>query len=145
MNQFPIIAVIVVAGMMLAVQAPINAGLARHAGGVFAAAVSFGAGFVVLLAVAAAASLLPRPATLAQAPWWAWTGGALGAFYVWAALWSVPRVGAVTLAAALVLGQMMAALVIDRFGLFGVSVQPASWARLAGAAMVAGGLVLSRL
>ena len=142
------IGLLVVAGVFLAVQGPINAVLARGTGSqLLAATISFGVGFAVLALATMLGTALPRAtfATFAAVPWWAWAGGALGAFYVWAAIWSVPRVGVVTVAAALVLGQMAAALVIDRHGLFGVPVQPVSWARLTGVVLVGGGLVLSRL
>ena len=140
------ICMLVVSGMFLSTQAPLNAALGRALGnGVLAAAVSFGLGFLVLIAVATFRGGWPSGVQLASAPWWAWVGGALGAFYVWAALWSVPRVGVVTIAAALILGQITAALVIDRYGLFGVPVQAITWPRLAGVVLVAAGLVLSRL
>ena len=140
------IVLLVVAGTFLSVQAPLNAVLARAlANGVLAAAVSFGAGFAVLLALALVRTRLPDAAALASVPWWAWTGGVLGAFYVWTALWSVPRVGVLTVAAALVFGQIVAALAIDRLGLFGLPVQPVSWTRLLGASLVGLGLVLTRL
>ena len=144
-NLLAAAALMVLAGTFLATQGAVNAALARNAGGLAAAAISFGVGFAVLAGATFLATPLPRPGALANVPWWAWTGGLLGAFFVWATIWSVPRVGVLTVAAALVLGQMLAALVIDRLGLFGVPVQPASWARLAGAALVGCGLVLSRL
>ena len=140
------ITMLVVSGTFLSVQAPINAALGRAlANGPLAAAVSFGVGFLVLLAVTAARGSWPGAAQIGSAPWWTWIGGALGAFYVWAALWSVPRVGVLTIAAALICGQVVAALVIDRLGLFGVPVQAITWPRLGGAALVAAGLVLTRL
>ena len=135
----------VLAGTFLATQGAVNATLARAAGGLAAAAISFGVGFIVLAGATLLATTLPRPGALGDVPWWAWTGGALGAFFVWATIWSVPRVGVLAVAAALVLGQMLAALVIDGFGLFGVPVQPLSWPRLTGAALVCFGVVLSRL
>ena len=140
------VVMMLVSGVFLAVQAPINTMLARGLdNGVLAACISFGTGFAVLAALVAFRGEWPAAARFAALPWWAWVGGALGAFYVWAAIWSVPRVGVVTIAAALILGQMTAALVIDRYGLFGLPQQAASWPRIAGVMLVGVGVVLSRL
>ena len=78
------------------------------------------------------------------ATWWQVTGGFLGAFYVWAVIWGVPSLGVVTTVAALIFGQMMAALVLDATGLFGLPFHTISPARMAAAGLVAAGLVLSR-
>jgi bacterial/archaeal transporter family-2 protein len=144
---FPVtILIVICAGMALSTQAPLNASLARVLGQpVAAAAVSFGVGFVVLLII----SLIlggPGPlAKLGQVTWWQVTGGFLGAFYVWAVIWGVPSLGVVTTVAGLILGQMVAALVLDGTGLFGLPVHAISLTRLAAAGLVAAGLVLSRL
>ena len=136
---------IFVGGIAIAVQAPINARLAVHSGdGMAAAAISFGVGFLLLAGVTAARGAVPPLDRLAGVPWWAWTGGALGAVYVWAAIWSVSTLGALTLVAGLILGQMTAALLLDSSGAFGLAVREVSPQRLAAVALVAAGVVLSR-
>ena len=114
-------------------------------GPVPAAAVSFGVGFLVLLA----ASLVQGQGTaylkLSAVPLWTLAGGFLGAWYVFAAVWGVSTLGVVTLVAALVFGQMAAALVIDATGALGMAVREVTPTRIAAAGMVLGGLVLSRL
>lgn len=82
---------------------------------------------------------------LATVPLWQWAGGLLGAYYVWSVIWGVPALGVVTAMAALILGQMAGALVLDATGAFGMPVQPVSLTRILAVLMVAGGLVLSRL
>ena len=137
---------IALGGACIAVQAPINARLAGAAGDpVLAAAVSFGVGFAILIAIAAVRGALPGLADAASAPWWVWIGGALGAFYVWAAVWSVGSLGVVTLVAALILGQMLAAMALDATGAFGLAVREIGWTRIGAAALVAAGVVLSRV
>jgi hypothetical protein len=69
----------------------------------------------------------------------------LGAWYVVAAVWGVASLGVVTLVAAMVFGQMAAALVIDATGILGMTVREITPTRIAAAGMVLGGLVLSRL
>ncbi|MGR3490637.1 MAG: DMT family transporter [Shimia sp.] len=136
---------IAIGGACIAIQAPINARLASHVGDpVAAAAISFLVGFMVLAAVTLARGAVPGVSAL-DAPWWAWVGGALGAIYVWAAVWSVGTLGVVTLVAALIFGQLSAALVLDAIGAFGMQVREISWTRIGAVILVAAGLVLSRL
>ena len=145
--QSPLIALLIVvtAGIAVAVQSPLNAALGRSIGsGVAAAAVSFGVGFFVLVGVSMVLGQFGAFGRVAAAPPVLLLGGALGAFFVWSMLWAVPVVGALTAISALVLGQMTAALVIDATGLFGLAVQAVTLPRLAGAGLVALGVVLSR-
>ena len=86
-------------------------------------------------------SALPRAASASPV---LLLGGVLGAFYVWSVLWAIPTLGALTVISALILGQLSAALVIDATGLLGLSVQAITPTRIAAAALVAAGLVLSR-
>lgn len=138
--------VVVAAGVAVACQAPINAALGRSIGsGLAAAAVSFGVGFLVLLALAGLLGQGGSFRALPGAPPVLLIGGALGAFFVWSMLWSVPVMGVVTVTAALILGQMSAALVLDALGAFGVPQQPVSLRRVGAVVLVAAGVVLSRL
>ncbi len=63
---------------------------------------------------------VPSVSAMAGAPWWVLVGGALGAFYVWSSIYSVSTLGVVTLMATLVFGQMVAAIVLDAIGAFGL-------------------------
>lgn len=90
------IVLVVAVGAALAMQAPVNAVLARELGDpTAAAALSFAICFIVLAALAALrGASVPSLSTLGNVPWWALLGGVLGAIWVWAAIWSVPRLGA---------------------------------------------------
>ena len=140
------IVVVFVAGIGFAVQAPLNAALGRGiGGGLAAAAISFGVGFAALLAltlVFGQGSALLRAGSM---PPVFWVGGLLGAVVVWAMLWSVPTIGILTAFAALLLGQLSAALVLDAVGAFAAPVHPITPTRVLALLMVAGGLILSRL
>lgn len=133
-------------GVAIAVQAPINAALGRGLGGaVPAAAVSFGVGFLVLLAVSLVQGQGAAYLKLGQVPVWTLVGGVLGAWYVFSAVWGVASLGVVTLVAALILGQMAAAMVIDATGALGMAVREITPTRIAAAGLVMAGLLLSRL
>lgn len=132
------------AGVAVATQAPINARLGTGVGGSLPAAmISFGVGFVVLFAIAAALRNLPGVDALRAVPWWAWSGGAFGAYFVVVATFSVPVLGAVTMLAVLILGQMVGGLLLDAVGAFGLPVRTISWQRVAAVALVGAGVLLS--
>ncbi len=136
---------VIAGGMAVALQVPINAVLGRASGSfVLAAAISFGVGTVALFALYAVRNGSPGLSGLSSVPWWAWTGGLLGAVFVWANVSSVGALGVLTVFAGVVLGQMVMALLLDSIGAFGVPVQPVSWQRLGAIALVVSGLILSR-
>jgi bacterial/archaeal transporter family-2 protein len=134
------------AGAMLPLQFGINAELARWVESpVRAALVSFAVGTAVLLA--AAVPLLrgwPEVERLGSAPWWAWAGGALGAFYVLGSIVTAPRLGAATLVAMVLAGQAVASLLVDHFGWVGFEEHPVTPGRFAGVLLLGAGVLLVR-
>jgi len=86
----------------------------------------------------------PVAASFRAAPWWNWIGGPLGAIIVFAGATLTPKLGAAAFIASVVAGQLVCSLVLDSFGLLNIIQQPLSLGRLAGAAMVFGGVVLVR-
>ncbi len=134
-----------VAGAMIASQAPINAALGRSLSSpIGAATVSFAVGFVILLATSILMGDGPNLLRASSVPLWMLAGGALGSVYVVAALWSVPVLGVLTTTTLMIFGQMGAALILDHFGAFGVAQHSVNPMRLLSAALVAGGVILSR-
>ncbi|KIT14196.1 DMT family transporter [Jannaschia aquimarina] len=145
MAQYVPLFLIVLAGGLAAVQAPMNAALGRGLGsGTGAAAVSFGVGFAGLLAVTWAQGDGSALTRIGHVDRRLLLGGLLGAFYVWAILWCVPQLGIVTAVSAMILGQLVVALTMDAAGMFGLPVHQITPQRVLAVALVAGGLVLSR-
>ncbi|HSY07456.1 MAG TPA: DMT family transporter [Steroidobacteraceae bacterium] len=132
------------AGVLLTVQVGLNSTLGRAVGNVrFAILMNFLVGSVgLLIYFAAAGGGLPSRSGLAAAPAWAWFGGLLGACYVAVATLVGPRIGAAALLALTVLGQLLASLLVDQFGWLGFPLQPISLTKLAGAALLLGGVGL---
>ncbi|MGJ8609743.1 MAG: DMT family transporter [Octadecabacter sp.] len=138
--------IVILAGCATALQAPMNAALSRDiGGGIPAAAISFGVGFFALTALSFVTKQGHAFAEIPNASPILLTGGVLGAFYVWAILWSIPTLGALTTFAAIILGQMVAAILLDATGLFGLAVQSVTPLRIAAAGLVGAGVILSRL
>src|SRR5262249_32925251 len=69
-------------------------------------------------------------------------GGVCGALNALVSLTLVDHIGAGTVAAATVTGQMIASLAIDRLGLCGLQPRPLSPRRLAGAVLLVAGTIL---
>lgn len=141
----PILGAVAV-GIATSYQSGINAKVAQFTptrlhGGL----VNFLGGFLVMLIVVASTrSELPSSTKLAQAPWWAWTGGLLGAFFVTMALFLVPKIGAANLAAGIIAGQLVGSLIIDHFGHMGLPQQPISAGRIVGVFLIVGGVACVR-
>ena len=131
------------AGGLVALQAPINAGLGRSIGSLQAAFVSFTIGTVALLLVASLAK--GGLGTIGGARHVSvvyLTGGLLGAVYVTTILISVRTLGASGVTAATVAGQLAMSVVVDQFVLLGVAKNPVTAGRILGIALLAAGVWL---
>jgi transporter family-2 protein len=131
-------------GALLPVQTGVNVQLRGLLGAPLAAALVFFAVGTVGLAAAVAVARVPVPlgAAWIRSDWPVWTGGLLGAVYIAATVVLAPRLGAATLIAAVVGGQMITALVLDQFGWVGFAQHAITPFRVLGAAMIVAGVVL---
>jgi len=135
----------IIGGVLLAVQAPTNALLGKASGSpVVAAFISFLIGTIALGAAVLGTSGRLFDPSLKQVPWYAWLGGFYGAFFVAVAAFGAPRVGVGVLLTAAIAGQLAAALVLDHFGLFGLTRHPVTLTRAAGLILVLVGAALVR-
>lgn len=132
-----------VVGFGLTSQAGVNAQLrTAMATPIHAAFISFVMGTVILGVMAWQADRTFFTQTLASIPWWAWLGGALGAFNIGMSIFLAPKLGALVLAATIVVGQMLTSLVYDQFGLLGYPKAEINWTRVAGAVLLIAGLFM---
>ncbi|OHV10850.1 DMT family transporter [Kushneria phosphatilytica] len=132
------------AGMLMPVQAGLNATLAKEAdSAVWASMVSFAVGtLTLLLTFTASRHAWPAMEMLGRAPWWSWCGGLLGAFFVTSSVMLAPKLGAATLMATLLIGQMIASVILDQIGWSTFPQHSLSFGRLAGIALLLAGLYL---
>lgn len=133
-----------VIGGGVAVQAGINAQLRDYVGhAAFAALANFSVGTLALIAfLLVFREPWPGMAMLRAAPAWAWTGGLLGAFYVASAALIAPKLGAATMFALIIAGQVAMSLLLDHFGWVGFQQHPINLWRIAGALLLVAGVVL---
>ncbi len=132
-------------GAAITVQAGLNAQVARTLGHPLW-------GTLVSLTVSVL-SILPMlilfragPPTLSgigETPWWIWIGGALGALFITVALIAAPELGAVVFISAVVMGQIIVSLLLDQFAIAGFPSRPVTLLRIAGAALVVIGVLIS--
>lgn len=85
---------------------------------------------------------IPSGAKAFQTPWWGWLGGLFGAVYGLTAIVLASQLGAATLTALVVTGQLICSVILDHFGWLSFDVHPASWPRIAGCALMVIGLIL---
>jgi bacterial/archaeal transporter family-2 protein len=140
--------VALVAGALIALQAPINAEAAGRLGHpLTAATMSFCVGTVLLLALTALfarhgahlSSVKTMPLYMLLG------GGLLGAMYVTVNIMLAPRIGIAALMALGIAGQLFAALLIDRLGLFELAARGLTVGRVGGALLVLVGALMVRV
>jgi transporter family-2 protein len=129
------------AGMLVAMQPPINSKLGGAVGTFAAATISFMVGTVVLFVVAIASGG-SHVGGLRGVPWWYFAGGFIGAVFVASSLVTVRTLGAGGVVAATIAGQLTGSVVIDQFGLLGLDKQPLNVGQVAGIVLLAAGVFL---
>jgi len=132
------------AGLVLVLQVGMNSTLRAVLDNPLAAAfISFLVG-TLALALYMLVTRTPWPARgqLAAVPAWCWYGGVFGAFYVVTSVIVGPRLGAATLLALIVLGQLLTSLLVDHFGWVGFPQHPLTLLRLTGAVLLFAGVLL---
>lgn len=134
----------VIAGAVVPFQSAINANLGRGLGHpLWATLASLLVSIIVLLPVIIALQLpLPSLAFITRAQLWMWAGGAFGVCFISLALMLLPRLGASGFIALAMAGQILASLLLDHFGLFGLAQRPMTTPRALGALLLIAAVVL---
>lgn len=135
--------VMVIAGGLVAMQAPINSALGRAIGSFQAAAWSFVVGLTALLFLAALNGGFGGLGRARELEWYHLVGGGLiGATYVTSVLVMIRALGAGGVTAATIAGQLTMAVALDHFGLLGLERNPVTAGRLVGVALLVAGTLL---
>ncbi len=79
---------------------------------------------------------------LAQAPWWAWVGGACGAIFLVSQPLAAPRLGAAVYIGITVTASAIASVLLDHFGVLGFQPHAAGLWRIVGTALMIAGVSL---
>ena len=131
-------------GALVTLQIGSNARLKEALGGALPAIIASSALGVALLGAAMLALQTPWPSatTLRAAPAAAWLGGVFGAVYAIVTVLLVRHMGAATLIALVVAGQLICSVVLDHFGVLGFETRLATFWRLTGCGLMLAGFFL---
>lgn len=145
MHPWWLFALPLLAGALMPLQAGINGQLANNLSSVMSAAlVSFVVGTLALLAIVIVQRDMPTLGALKGLSWWHLGGGLMGAFFIATAAFTGPRIGAMLFMSLILAGQMVMALLLDHQGWAGFREAPISLGKLAGVALIIGGVWLIR-
>lgn len=137
---FLLILVAALAGIAVALQGQFMGVMDQALGTRASVLVTYGIGAVVAVALWLTP---PRNAVTArELPWFAWTAGLLGLVIVGGIGYAAPRLGLSRTILISIASQLLAAAVIDHFGLFGATQRSFDPARAAGFALTFGGVWL---
>ncbi|HDR0633370.1 DMT family transporter [Pasteurella multocida] len=134
-----------VAGVALASQAAINSQLAKAMGNepLVATFISFGTGTLLLLVLSLLKTdLIGHLSSATQHAWWKYIGGALGALVVFTTILLSPKMGITNMLFFIIVGQLIAAMVIDHYGLIHMPVREVNLFKFIGIAIVGIGLII---
>jgi len=134
-----------IGGAAITVQAGLNSQVARTLGHpLWATLVSLAVSVITILPMLVLFRAgVPNLSQISGTPWWIWIGGALGAFFITAALIAAPQLGAVTFIAAVVMGQLLVSLILDQFAIAGFPERPISLFRIVGVCLVIAGVIMT--
>ena len=134
------------AGALIPVQASANALLSKHLNSVvYAAIILFAIGLCVALSIALLYRL-PTPSwqQVQQAPGYSFIGGLIVATYVLSITYLAPRLGVANAICLIVTGQIIAAVMIDHWGLMGSALHRLDLTRAVGVVLMVSGLFLAK-
>ena len=77
-----------------------------------------------------------------DAPWWIWMGGILGAIIVYGNAWLIPLIGVSVFMMALLIGQFLLSLFMERNGWLGAPKKHISWVQITGILIMLAGVFL---
>src|SRR5690606_25460654 len=119
-------AIAVMAGASVPFQAASNAALGHALGHPLWATLASLVVSVLVVVPLMMVMRVPVPAfgAAVQGPAWLWLGGVIGVAYLTAALILTPKLGAASFVVSVIAGQMLASLLIDRYGLMGLAAKP---------------------
>ena len=146
MSQSLLTALAVLTGAMVPFQLAFNGQLGQALRSTTTGAMFvFLIGLLTLVAIALLTRApLPDGPTLQAVPWTAWFGGLIAVAYIVAVVYLIPRLGVGSSAILIIAGQVLAALLLDHLGAFGMPQVRIDLPRLSGGLMVIGGAWLIR-
>lgn len=132
------------AGAMIPFQSAMNAALSKSLQSPYFSALSvfITASVGLALYITITQQSMPTLTQFTQAPKWAYLGGILGGAYILLIVVVAPKLGIGNTTVMVLSGQILAAIIIDQFGLLGATVHPVNLQRLIGVLLLCAGVFL---
>ncbi len=131
----------ILGGLGVGVQGPVANAISAKVGGAASSLVVHVSGAFISIVV-----LLARGGeqigNWREIPWYMWFVGAFGVLLYLTISYTMPRLGATAAIAMIIIGQLIAGLIIDQFGLFGLAVRQVDPTRLLAVALLLAGSYL---
>lgn len=145
-NQLLFILLAVLAGAMIPFQSAMNTQLGKSLQSPYYSALTVfvvaavGLGLYILVIRQA----VPGSGQFADAPLWSYLGGVLSGAYILLIVICAPQLGIGNVTIMVLLGQVLAAMLIDQFGLLNAPLHSLNWQRLLGVVLVVAGVYIVR-
>lgn len=145
-NQLIFLSLSLLAGAMIPFQSAMNSQLGKSLQSPYYSALTVFvmAAIGLLLYNLLTQQALPHGSQFAEAPKWSYLGGILGGTYILLIVICAPKLGIGNVTIMVLLGQIVAAMVIDQFGLLNATVHTINWQRLVGLCLLIAGVYLVR-
>jgi transporter family-2 protein len=135
-----------VSGVLMAVQGSLNTALSKVIGLLETTFVVHITGTILLVVLLFGLRISKgNLSALSEAPWYAYMGGIVGVAIIYLVAASIPEVGVANATTAIIIGQVITAIIIDHFGVFGLEQITYGWNQILGLVLLAigGKLLLS--
>ena len=136
--------ILFVAGAGIPMMAALNSALGMRLGNPIPAAFVLFLLATVITALLVFTNPLPTGSEISSIPAHYYLGGMFVAFYVLAMTWIAPKLGLGNAIFVVLIGQLVAAAIIDHFGVFGALRDPLSARRALGLMLILAGVLLAR-
>lgn len=132
-------------GIAMALQTALNAQLREYLySPLQAALLSFLVGTIALVVLVFFQSgQKPSFESLTHIPWFLWLGGFLGVYAITSSIFTVPKLGFLTLSGLIIFGQIVMSMLLDQLGWLGIEKTAISWQRFLGAMIIFLGVMLT--
>lgn len=127
------------AGVTMAIQGTLNTILGKATGLLEATFIVHLVGLTVAALLLILSAGEERLYQQVSPPWYIYLGGVLGVMIIYGVVRSISLVGVAPATTAIILGQVLTAVIIDYLGLFGMEKLPFNWFKVAGTLLMAGG------
>lgn len=137
-NEMLPLVLALISGVLMAIQGSLNTSLSKVIGLLEATFVVQFTGTIVVVLLLFGLHLGKGNLGLWQeVPWYSWLGGAVGVAIIYLVAASIPSVGVANATTAIIVGQVLTAILIDHWGAFGLEQAAFSSKQLAGLALLA--------